>query len=661
MPIKIMFVFALIASIGFSLFVPRAMAEKKMYKIAINRSLPPFSFIDEKGKLSGFSVELMRKIARENALHFTFLPMTEREAEKALHNGTVDAIGGITYSTERDRQFDFSVPYFTMSYSIIIPSQSKNSIQKITDLRNKHVVLENRTTIVADLLNMRNTNLTFATNQYSGLLTLIEGRADAFIGNKWTSSYFLKRLDKEKEFTILEEVIEPADYAIAVREGDGTFLNVINKTLTNLKAKGELNSLVDRWIMPEQNAEVIRLEQFIRILSGILIAVAAILLFIYIWNQRLKKAVYHQTNQLWHLNKSLIWQQQKIADSNAFKESILNNVDTGIVTFDLNYRLTSCNVSAIEILNLHPKENGDCDPSQLLNQLLEDYFKQPAEQEPLLVPHIYETNENGTKKVIHYRFLELYDSQEIKTGYLLSANDVTQKMKLEQKLITQEKLHALGQLVAGVAHEIRNPLTSIKTFIDLLPAKYDRPQFREMLLEHLPAEVNRLNTIVTDLVDFARPRQPIKQKCSVAELTSFFNFLKITMQKKEIVFEEQKDDNIVFFLDPQQIRQVLLNILLNAMDAVETKPIKKILVKIEKETDFEGKVVVSDSGKGISQDHLQKIFEPFYTNKERGVGLGLTLSYKLVKENNGEIVVQSEAGIGTTFTVLLPLYKGREV
>lgn len=633
-----------------------AKAETKTYRIAAESSLPPFSFLNEKGELQGISIDLMKTIARENNLMFEFMPMTRKEAETALHNGKVAAIAGISYSTERDRRFDFSASYFTMSHSFIIPNKNLNSIQKFTDLRNKHVVLEDRSSVVATMLNMRNTNLTLASNQYSGLLTLIEGRADVFIGNKWTAAYFLKQLDKEKDFTILDEVVEPADYAVAVREGDEELLRKINGTITNLKAKGELNILIDRWIMPKSDAEILRLEQFIRILTGILVTAALILLIIYIWNQRLKRAVNIQTSELQRLNKNLIEQQQNIADSNAFKELILNNVDTGIVTFDLQFNLTSCNASAIKIMRITPGKGPYDRSSTLLNELLEQCSQNLHLKNQSKVPQVLEISEKGLKKVIHYHLLQLYDSQKNQTGYLLSLNDVTEKKKLEQQLFTQEKLKALGQLVAGVAHEIRNPLTAIKAFIDVLPAKYDKPQFREMLMEHLPSEVNRLNTIVSGLVDFARPRQPVKQKCSVAELTALLSFLQFTIQKKRIIFEMKQEENLIFFIDPQQISQVLLNILLNAIDAVENSIEKKISVIIEKENDSEGRIIIKDTGNGIQQENMANIFEPFYTNKERGVGLGLTLSYNLVKENNGEIMVSSEVGNGTSFTILLPLY-----
>ncbi|MFK9094843.1 transporter substrate-binding domain-containing protein [Bacillus salipaludis] len=638
----------------FFLFAPIAFAEKTTYKVAGEWALPPFSYTKEDGKLAGISIDLMEKVATENGLKFEYVPMSKSEAQTALENGTVDAIAGIAYSTKNDSYYDFSEPFFTMSDSLIIPKDKKSRIKGIGDVRDLHVVLENRTPVVETLLNMRNTKLTLSTNQFSGLLALIKGRADVFIGNKWTAKVYLQQLNQEENFVILDEVIEPADYTIAVKEGNDGLLRMINHTLTTLKAQGEVNTVINKWVLTKPDAVIARLEYFILLLTVVLSTVALILLFIYIWNHRLKKAVNLQTRTLRRLNENLQEQRQEIADNYAFKELILNNIDTGIVTFAPDFTITSLNLKAMEMLNLSTITPLHLQKSSLLEQM-----PQLSEHDSA-GPYILEINERGHRKVFFYRLLKMYDSQRMQTGYLLSINDETEKKKLEQKLITQEKLHALGQLVAGVAHEIRNPLTAIKTFIELLPRKYDRPQFREMMMEHVPAEVNRLEMIVSDLVDYARPRPPNKQQCTASDLTSLLAFLQVTFEKKQIMVNPSLNDQLIFYIDPQQIRQVLLNLILNAIDAVEETPEKNLTITMEKENEHSGRIMIVDTGKGMKQDELNRIFEPFYTSKEKGVGLGLALSYQLIKENDGDIQVFSQYNKGTIFTVTLPLYQKEE-
>jgi signal transduction histidine kinase len=653
--IKIFTMLLMILIVQGPIWTPIAFAEKTTYKIAGEWALPPFSYTKEDGTLTGISIDLMEKVAVENGLSFEYVPMSRSEAQAALENGTVDAIAGIAYSTENDSRFDFSEPYFTMSDSLIIPKDKKNRIKGIEDVRDLNIVVENHTPVVETLLNMRNTKLTLSTNQYSGLLALINGRTDVFIGNKWTSKVYLQQLKQEENFVILDEVIEPADYTIAVKKGNETLLRMINHTLTTLKAKGEVNAVINKWVMTKPDAIIARLEHFILLLTIVLSTVALVLLFIYIWNYRLKKAVNIQTRKLRLLNENLQEQRQEIADSNTFKEQILNNIDTGIVTFGPDFNMTSCNARALEMLNLSTFTPLHLQQSSLLEQMSHH------DEQDSVAPIILEINDHGQRKVFYYRMLKMYDSQLKQTGYLLSINDETEKKKLEQKLITQEKLHALGQLVAGVAHEIRNPLTSIKTFIDLLPRKYDRPQFRELMMEHVPAEVNRLEMIVSDLIDYARPRPPNKQLCSSNDLTSLLAFLQVTFEKKRIILNQTLNNNLIFYIDPQQIRQVLLNLILNAIDAVEETTEKNLTITMEKENEHMGRIIIADSGKGMKQDELNRIFEPFFTSKEKGVGLGLSLSYQLIKENDGDIQVSSQYNKGTIFTVTLPLYQKEEI
>lgn len=642
-------------------YIAKAGVENKTYKIAGEWALPPFSYTKEDGTLTGISIDVMEEIAKENGIDIEYIPMSMEEAEKSLEDGTIDAIAGISYNAEKDSSFDFSDPYFMMSYSLVIPKGKKGSIKKMSDLHDLHVVLENHSPVLGTLQNMRNTNLTIATNQYTGLLTLVNGKADVFVGNKWTARFYLNHIEQRNHFAILDEVIEPADYSIAVKEGNKELLQTINQSLTNLKAKGELNQLIDQWINPNPEAEITRLKNFIFILSLVLSIVALVLLIIYVWNQKLKKAVHKQTQALRILNRNLENQRQEIADSNVFKDLILNTIDTGIVTFGLDFTIKSCNARAMAILGLKDASLTEIQNSSILKKFLRTYTVQDALREEAADTIEIEVDENSQRKMIYYRMLRMYDSHKELTGYILALNDETEKKKLQQKLITQEKLHALGQLVAGVAHEIRNPLTSIKTFIDMLPKKYDRPEFRNLIIKHLPAEVNRLNMIVSDLIEYARPRPPNKQRYTANELASLLVFLQVTTEKKGIFFEKWIDENLVFFIDPQQIRQVLFNLVLNAIDAVEESSVKKIAIKMEKGDENFGSIAISDTGKGIKKEELNRIFEPFYTTKEKGGGLGLTLSYNLIKENNGEIHVDSQPSRGTVFTIKLPLYKPEEI
>ncbi|HWR45941.1 transporter substrate-binding domain-containing protein [Sporomusa sp.] len=219
--------------------------------------------------------------------------------------------------------------------------------------------------------------------------------------------------------------------------------------------------------------------------------------------------------------------------------------------------------------------------------------------------------------------------------------------KINEELQRKDKLEALGKLVACIAHEIRTPLTSIKTFVELLPAKYDKPLFREKISQFVPQEIERLNGIVNDLLNYANPRKverecvPLKRLLDNSMVLFADNIAKKGIDLQIIVREE-----LVVVVDIHQMKQVMINILLNALEALEgiDKPTLVIVTELK---DGQPCMIISDNGRGVARDNLKFIFEPFFTTKTGGTGLGLFVSYQLASQNGVDIIIDSHEGIGT--------------
>lgn len=235
---------------------------------------------------------------------------------------------------------------------------------------------------------------------------------------------------------------------------------------------------------------------------------------------------------------------------------------------------------------------------------------------------------------------------------LLKANE--QLKAASERLLLQERLAAAGQFSAGMAHEIRNPLSAINIFAQYLPVKYDDPEFREKFFRIIQSEIGRINTIVNSLSDFAKPPQPNLQPMYLSDIVEDTIALLSNQCLKQGV-EVAKcfgENGVVVQADPQQLKQVLLNLILNSLDAMQKGG------RLEVKTWIEGISIilrVADTGYGISPDHLAKIWDPFFTTKERGMGLGLAIVKSIIERHGGQISVLSELGEGTTFTVTLPV------
>lgn len=231
--------------------------------------------------------------------------------------------------------------------------------------------------------------------------------------------------------------------------------------------------------------------------------------------------------------------------------------------------------------------------------------------------------------------------------------------KSEAQMRRADRLAALGTLTAGLAHEIRNPLVAIKTFTQLLPERFDDIEFRDHFLKVTSGEVDRICSLVNELLEFARPSEPNFHEDDINDVAEKIILLVDNeARKKDIRIDRKYGKEIpLIMIDKEQIKQVLLNLFLNAIEATSENGIitfETALISKSDSTDYI-QMKIHDTGRGIPKDDLEYIFTPFFTTKQQGSGLGLSISYKIVEEHMGYIEVESAVGNGSTFYVYLPL------
>jgi signal transduction histidine kinase len=235
---------------------------------------------------------------------------------------------------------------------------------------------------------------------------------------------------------------------------------------------------------------------------------------------------------------------------------------------------------------------------------------------------------------------------------LLKVNE--QLKAASERLLVQERLAAAGQFATGMAHEIKNPLSAIKTFAQYLPEKYEDPEFRKKFFRIVQSEIDRINGIVQELSDFAKPAPLQLQPVRLAELvTDTLAFLSDQCLKQSVQVETSLAINgLAIQADPRQLKQVLLNLLLNSLEA--TAAGGKINVRLAIQPPYVT-LAIADTGCGISPECQGRVFDPFFTTKERGMGLGLAIVQGIVERHGGRISLSSTPGRGTIVEVRLPL------
>ncbi len=381
-------------------------------------------------------------------------------------------------------------------------------------------------------------------------------------------------------------------------------------------------------------------------------------------------------NKLSDFNKNL--QEQITAATHAlvdlknFNESILQNIGSGLITIDFSGKILFANRASFNILE-YPE-------SGLLDRHLSDVFgKETAAilmkpiQDKENVPASTELRvmtKNQREIFIGYTTTVRYDSGHRMVGYIISFRDITQIREMRQTIMRMDRLASSGILTSAIAHEIRNPLAGIKTMAQVLEKEMKSDDHRMEYVQRIIKQINRLNELLKAFFTYARPVRPEKKQC---------DFRAIVKEIRELMHERIEHDHVrleemydpflpPLFIDENQIQQVMINLMMNALDAMEkggTLTVQAMLVRKTLPPKFheEHEVVeirVTDTGKGIPREQLRSIFDAFYTTKPNGIGLGLSIVYRIVEEHGGEILVESMENKGTTFILLLPLNESLE-
>ena len=236
-----------------------------------------------------------------------------------------------------------------------------------------------------------------------------------------------------------------------------------------------------------------------------------------------------------------------------------------------------------------------------------------------------------------------------------------QQDQLTHLAVQTEKLSALGRMAAGIAHEINNPLAGILLYSSHLRKKINEDSPLLEGLEVIISETSRCKSIVQELLDFSREREPMTSRCSLNTIIRrALGILENEFLLKHIQVETRLSDELLeFSLDANQMEQVLINLLLNAVQAIDS-PQGKIRISSRMTEQQDTAVIdIEDTGCGIPEEHLNKIFDPFFSTKPNGSGLGMSVSYGIIQSHQGEIQVSSRPGHGTRFSLTLPIHPDR--
>lgn len=350
--------------------------------------------------------------------------------------------------------------------------------------------------------------------------------------------------------------------------------------------------------------------------------------------------------------------RRTLDEMRTYTRNVLESMANGLITVDRTLRVATYNPNALEILR---KTKEDLD-GRLISEILpvENEIRKVLSEPDVISEKEVKMNGEGKSKNFLALTVSPLKDQESATprGAVVILRDMTIIRELEQKVIVSEKFAALGRLSAGVAHEIRNPLNSIRGFIQYFQKKLSLEPEDYRYTELMLTEVDRLNRVISKLLAYSKPREPRLTIRSAEEIVD--HCVRVVEREAreagvEINVDRPDPDLPLVMVDSDQMTQVFLNILINAIEASQQGG--KVSVRLQTDSNGRLQVVTEDSGEGVPRENIDKLFDPFFSTKKKGTGLGLAIVKSIIEGHGGEIEVESDHGKGTKFIVILNPYE----
>lgn len=600
---------------------------------------PPLRYIDPgNGQYSGFIVDYISALSVELGLEFELAPANSwDEAILKLKNRETDFVDMI-YSEKRDQVYDFSEKVYTLRGAVLVDA-GDTGVKTYRDLAGKRVAVP-RGDFAHDFLLGQDLGIQFTNTQNikEGIQLLLEGRVDAVVGDEPVIIYYRDSLQAKDRLRILDEPMYENDACLAVPEGSPQLLSILNKGIRSLEKKHLMVQVQRKWFgiaIPEESVD----EQKISLLIAIFtLGVALIAFLFYSWNKLLKNEIDKRTRQLFESRNQL--------------QTTFDGLPHFLIVVDQDQRIVNVNQSFCQAAGLTKV--------QVLGQELASFQAQlPESIADTVRAAIFSAQPRHEEfrrehKIYFLNVFPLQDEEGVVHSALLLVQDITQARIGAQQLLQNRKMAAVGQLAAGVAHEIRNPLGLIRNYCYVLKTTTD-PNNIAKSISGIESSVERAGEIIDNLLNFSRLSSDRIEATDMGKFINGILELEIKTQKTPgINCQVKYEQGLVCSIKQEPMKHILTNLISNAMDAMPQGGDLTITCFRDQDRLF---IECRDTGSGIGKEDLEHIFNPFFTTKEpgKGVGLGLYIVFQEVEKCGGEIRVQSEPGQGTTFYVVIPL------
>lgn len=613
-----------------------------------DKNAPPLRYVDTDNQYKGIFIDYLNSLSIESGLQIEVRPLVWDKALTELKNENTD-ICDMFPSTERSKNYLFSNPIYKLR-GVIVTNEDNKDIVNIGDLKDKTIAVQ-----LGDYTNeflednVTNAKYIYVADINEALKLLKNGQADAVVGDEPVCSYFIQENNYKDDLKIVEKAIYENDVVLAVPKSHEMLVNIINKGIYSLNKNNIMEKMQQKWFGISATMTYTGEKETYSakiILSVIFIFILFTYLF-YLINRSLKNAVDDRTKELNRSKNEL--------------QAAFDVFNRNIVIVDSSGSILNGNKSFYEYCDF-TKEESSSKKVYEIDEMFKYVWETIDVKNNKEIP--FEFNYNNRTYTIHVRNIKDIDQlknnkDEENKAYdmLITVKDITNRKATEKQLLQSEKMAAIGQLAAGIAHEIRNPLGIIRNYCYLLQGKNARQneEIYQKSIDNIELSVERASGIIDNLLNFSAISGDEFKEINIREfLLSILQLEKKSM--KEMNIEATLScENIFINTNEESLKHIFINLITNAVDSMPNGGI------IEVTCINKGPVIqidITDTGVGIEKHNLDNIFNPFFTTKNpgKGTGLGLFIVYNEVEKLGGSIkITRSEINKGTTFRIEIPI------
>lgn len=607
-----------------------------------DESSPPLRFVDPDTKqFKGVVVDYLNSLSIQLGGEIRFVPYVWSEALEKLEKGQTH-LADLFISEERSQKFIFSIPIYKLKGSLIL-SNSSAKVNTVTDLKRKKVALP-KGDYAEDYLREHHIDVDFVyvKNILEGIEAIHSGQADVLVGDEPVLAYYLDLSKYQNTLYLSNFTLYEENVVLATSKKNPMLITVINKSILQLEKGNAVERIQEKWTgitTPVSSKKGLRRPSFI--LTVCLTIFLLILSALNRINTTLKRDVNKRNEELYRSKLDL--------------EYIFESIPEMMLIADSDYQIIRANnllLNFIQVpfIDLRGQSLYAMKPLTFLKSTKGIY------DDVLETGQTAEMDIEYQERIYHIACYPMKYNLEEEKSIIISIKDITFQKLNEQQLLQVNKMAAIGELAAGVAHEIRNPLGIIRSYIFLMKdynvQHLNQGQFQKSIAA-IEKSVDRAKKIIDNLLNFSRISNDFEEEIPLKEFVEELLALEEKrMKKANIDFKVDCPPDLAIVTKKESLKHIMMNLIINAIDAMEQGG--HLIITCHQTKNYLS-IQVEDTGIGISEDIIDSIFNPFFTTKppNQGTGLGLYITYNEVQKLGGRVTVKSIPNVGTIFEIKL--------